>query len=243
VKKIWGKLTYANVVSTLCLFLLLGGGAALAATKLPKGSVGSAQLRRNAVTGAKIKPGAISGSKIKLATLGAVPSAAFATRAAEATRADSAATAANATTATTAGDARTLQGTGLDGLVRGGGHLVSGRVDLKVGEEGAPLVQLPGVGSLSAKCTAGTTAAIGDFKLVNTSGRDETIGLQYQGGSDGGTLVAGDFTDTGGEEGSYAFTWQFSTNSGPNAIGTVSGSFVSTANTGCRFIAQGTTQP
>jgi hypothetical protein len=35
------KLTYANVMSTLCFFLLLGGGA-YAATQLPKNSVGGA---------------------------------------------------------------------------------------------------------------------------------------------------------------------------------------------------------
>lgn len=34
------KLTYSNVVSTICLFLLLGGGAALAAGKLGKNTVG-----------------------------------------------------------------------------------------------------------------------------------------------------------------------------------------------------------
>src|SRR3954447_26244234 len=49
-----GKLTYANVISTLCLFLLLGGGAAFAATQLPKNSVGARQIKRGAVTPAKI---------------------------------------------------------------------------------------------------------------------------------------------------------------------------------------------
>ncbi len=49
-----GKLTYANVVSTLCLFLLLGGGA-YAATHLSKNSVGTRQLKNNAVNSAKVK--------------------------------------------------------------------------------------------------------------------------------------------------------------------------------------------
>ena len=48
------RLTYANVVSTVCLFILLGGGA-YAATQLPKGSVGSAQIKRGAVTSSKVK--------------------------------------------------------------------------------------------------------------------------------------------------------------------------------------------
>jgi hypothetical protein len=49
-----GKLTYSNVVSTLCLLLLVGGGTAWAANALPKNSVGSAQLKKNAVTPAKL---------------------------------------------------------------------------------------------------------------------------------------------------------------------------------------------
>lgn len=53
-KRLQGKLTYANVISTLCLFLLLGGGAAFAATQLPKNSVGARQIKRGAVTPAKI---------------------------------------------------------------------------------------------------------------------------------------------------------------------------------------------
>ncbi|MFT3866150.1 MAG: hypothetical protein QM729_17935 [Solirubrobacterales bacterium] len=46
-------LTYANVAATLALFLALGG-AAYAATRLPRNSVGNAQLRKSAVTASKI---------------------------------------------------------------------------------------------------------------------------------------------------------------------------------------------
>lgn len=55
-KLLRAKLTYANVVSTLCLFLLVGGGAAWAATHLPKNSVGAKQLKKGAVTPAKLSP-------------------------------------------------------------------------------------------------------------------------------------------------------------------------------------------
>jgi hypothetical protein len=48
------KITYANVVSTLCLFLLVGGGAAWAAVHLPKNSVGAKQLKKGAVTPSKL---------------------------------------------------------------------------------------------------------------------------------------------------------------------------------------------
>jgi hypothetical protein len=47
-------LTYANVVSSICLFILLGG-AAYAATALGRNSVGSSQLRNNAVSSVKVK--------------------------------------------------------------------------------------------------------------------------------------------------------------------------------------------
>jgi hypothetical protein len=58
------RLTYSNVVSTLALFLVLAGGAAYAA-KVPKKSVGPAQLKANAVTTAKIKANAVTTRKIK----------------------------------------------------------------------------------------------------------------------------------------------------------------------------------
>lgn len=99
-KRLRGKLTYANVVSSLCLFLLLGGGAAVAAG-LAKNSVGTRQLKKNAVTTVKVKNGAITeakiakgavsaskiadgsltGAQIDASTLGTVPSAQTATTA------------------------------------------------------------------------------------------------------------------------------------------------------------------
>ena len=78
------RLTYANVMSSIAVFLVLGGATALAAG-LAKNSVGSKQLKKNAVTAAKIKKNAITTTKIKKdavtgtqvneATLGTVPSA------------------------------------------------------------------------------------------------------------------------------------------------------------------------
>lgn len=64
-QKIRGRLTYANVISSICLFLLLGGGAAFAASHLAKNSVGKKQLKANAVTTAKIKKNAVTTAKIK----------------------------------------------------------------------------------------------------------------------------------------------------------------------------------
>lgn len=92
------RFTYANVMSSIAVFLVLGGATAFAASQLGKNSVGSKQLKKNAVTAAKIKKNAITGAKIKngavtggkvkdgsltgtdinVATLGTVPSAASA---------------------------------------------------------------------------------------------------------------------------------------------------------------------
>jgi hypothetical protein len=92
--KIQKRLTYANVMSSIAVFLVIGGASAFAATHLGKNSVGTKQLKnnavttakikKNAVTGAKIKNGTITGSKINLGTLGTVPSASSAGNAATA---------------------------------------------------------------------------------------------------------------------------------------------------------------
>ena len=51
--RIRGKLTYANVMATIAVFIALGG-ASYAAIKLPKNSVGTKQLKNGAVTPAKL---------------------------------------------------------------------------------------------------------------------------------------------------------------------------------------------
>jgi hypothetical protein len=53
-RRLRDKLSYANVVSTICLCLLIGGGTAFAATELGKESVGTKQLEKEAVTLAKL---------------------------------------------------------------------------------------------------------------------------------------------------------------------------------------------
>lgn len=59
------RLSYANVVSTLALFIALGGATAFAATQLPKKSVGAPQLRPGAVTASKLRKNAVTAPKIK----------------------------------------------------------------------------------------------------------------------------------------------------------------------------------
>jgi hypothetical protein len=78
------RLTYANVMATVAVFIALGG-ASYAALKVPKNSVGAKQLKKNAVTtakvkkeaitAAKVKKGTLTGTQINASTLGVVPSA------------------------------------------------------------------------------------------------------------------------------------------------------------------------
>jgi hypothetical protein len=61
VKQIRKRLTFANVMSSIAVFLVLGGAAAFAASK----KIGSDQLKANAVTAGKIKKNAVASTKIR----------------------------------------------------------------------------------------------------------------------------------------------------------------------------------
>jgi hypothetical protein len=52
-------------MSSIAVFLVLGGATAFAASQLGKNTVGTKQLKKNAVTASKIKKNAVTGSKIK----------------------------------------------------------------------------------------------------------------------------------------------------------------------------------
>jgi hypothetical protein len=111
--------TYSEVMSTLALFIALGG-TSYAVTSLPANSVGTSQLKSASVTGAKLHAHAVTagavaldsltGKQINEASLGEVPrakSAVSADTAANATTANTAKTADTAKTATTAESATT----------------------------------------------------------------------------------------------------------------------------------------
>jgi len=108
-KSVRKRLTYANVMSSIAVFLVVAGGSALAANQLGKNTVGTKQLKNNAVTNAKIKKGTIEGSKLKLSTIGKVPSAATADTANSANTAKSAETANTAKSAETANTAKSAE--------------------------------------------------------------------------------------------------------------------------------------
>jgi len=62
------RLTYANVASTLCLTLVLGGGVAFAAG-IPPNSVGSIQIKNGNVKTPDLKNNAVKSGKVKDGTL------------------------------------------------------------------------------------------------------------------------------------------------------------------------------
>jgi hypothetical protein len=69
-----GRPSPAMIVAVVALIMAMAG-TGYAALKLPKKSVGTAQLKKNAVTNAKIKNRTITGKKLNLKKLGTVPNA------------------------------------------------------------------------------------------------------------------------------------------------------------------------
>lgn len=111
------RLTYANVVASLALFMALGG-VSYAATTLPKSSVGTDQILAEAVRTGKVADGAVTGAKLaegvreRLMPAGGMPAVTTTTTAPppesvkHAETADRAGTAASAATATKADSAK-----------------------------------------------------------------------------------------------------------------------------------------
>jgi hypothetical protein len=67
------RFTYANVMSSIAVFLVLGGATALAADQLGKNTVGTKQLKKNAVTSAKVKNRSLQAADFKAGQLPAGP--------------------------------------------------------------------------------------------------------------------------------------------------------------------------
>jgi hypothetical protein len=100
VKKIRKRITYANVMSSIAVFLVLGGASAYAAKKIgsneikgnsittgkiKRNAITASKIKKNSITTAKIKNGAVTGAKVNVGTLGTVPNATHATNADNAT--------------------------------------------------------------------------------------------------------------------------------------------------------------
>lgn len=115
------RLTYANVVASLALFIALGG-ASYAATSLPKGSVGTDQIQAEAVRTGKVADDAVTAAKLaqgvreRLAPVGGTTAATTTTATPEsvehARTADRALTAGSAETTTLADRAKIADAAG-----------------------------------------------------------------------------------------------------------------------------------
>jgi hypothetical protein len=66
--RIRSRLTFANTMSLIAVFIALGG-TGYAAVNLPRNSVGNRQIRNNAVTGGKIKNGSLQAGDFKAGDL------------------------------------------------------------------------------------------------------------------------------------------------------------------------------
>jgi hypothetical protein len=197
-KPVRKRLTYANVMSSIAVFLVLAGGTAFAANQLGKNTVGSKQLKKNAVTAtkikneavtaAKVKKGSLTGTDINLSTLGKVPSAAkadtatSATTAGHATSADTATTAGHASSADTATNAS--HATTADSIPTV--HVFKAGAVQAIGTEAtSPKIELGSVGSFNfyGKCYEEGA------DVVATEYIELTTGFAYQAGEDARNFV------------------------------------------------------
>src|SRR4051794_34792635 len=91
-RRVRGHLTYANLMSTLAVFLVVGGGAAYAAntifsSDIVDGEVKTADIGNNQVRSADVRDDTMTGADVNEGTLGQVPSAQSAATAQTATSA------------------------------------------------------------------------------------------------------------------------------------------------------------
>lgn len=160
------RITYANVASTLAIVMVVGGGGTAVAAGVARNSVGSPQLKagavktvdlgRNAVTSAKVGPNALTGADIRESTLGRVPSAGVADRAANVL----------AVTVQTAGTLVPGQSTGATSSVRlsAGQYEVSFNRNVR-GCAIAPSLSSPGAGGLFT----------GEIQATGRAGNDNAV--------------------------------------------------------------------
>lgn len=176
-KQIRQRLTYANVMSSIAVFLVLGGATAFAATKIGanelkansiktgkivKEAVTTSKVKNGAVTTAKIADKAITGAKLDTTSLGTVPNA---TNAVNAVNAQKAATAQNAATVN--------------------GQSVA-KFATEVAEDGAAQTALNFQGvKLTASCNGGEPA----LEISNSS--SGIITYRYEGVDTAGTTIHG----------------------------------------------------
>lgn len=162
------RFSYANVMSTLAVFLAIAGGAYAAA------KINGKTLKNQSVAGKKLKKNTITGKQVKESKLGKVPKA---KQADKATTADTATTANSATTASTADNALALGGLAPDAFER------SGRI-------------LFGTGQIDATSPQPLFSSnVANFGLATDGDADKFTQLQLQNNNSSGNLIGTVFTE------------------------------------------------
>jgi hypothetical protein len=163
-------------MSSLAVFLVIGGATAFAASHLAKKSVGTKQLKSNAVTTAKIKNNAVTLKKIKDGAVteskigpGAVTNAKLATGAVTAAKIANGAVGAGQLGANAAGNAQTQ-------LVK---VFKAGAVPAAADEASAPKIELGSVGPFNfyGKCFK-TGANVQEKTYIELTGGIATVGSE-----------------------------------------------------------------
>jgi hypothetical protein len=173
-------LSYANVVATLCLFLLIGGGTAFASFvvssnsqvaqntisghhppsgKHPNiigGSVNATDLSGSAVTNPKLGANAVTGAKVQNGSLTAADAA------------SNTFTGGQINESTLSGvDAATVGGRSANQLIQGTGNVFSNSSDVAASTSNQTVLNVPGIGNVTADCNGSATA--GAIGYINTS--------------------------------------------------------------------------
>jgi hypothetical protein len=220
-KQIRKRLTYANVMSSMAVFLILGGTTAIAASnkiganqlkansvktgKLVKEAVKAGKLAKNSVTTPKIANDAVTGEKINESTLGAVPSA---------------------TTATTATTANNLAGQTSYSLKLSAGQeqliVTHGAVSISAkcegNVEGVDRVRLLASTAVNGAVMAGDTPHLGDSEGFLEVGTEESKRILTSAAAPAGTTHAEFDIDRGYVMGPEGKALGFNTEGGPLAL-------------------------
>jgi hypothetical protein len=151
------RLTYANVMATLAMFIVLGGGAYAAGTTLAKNSVGSRQLKANAVTSSKVKDGKLLAKDFKA---GQLPAGAKGATGAQGAKGDKGDKGDAGPVVDTLPSGKTLRGAwGSGETASGAGQLVEASISFAFPLASAPTLHLIQQGGVPPAECPGTTAA------------------------------------------------------------------------------------